>query len=56
MSINIINKMLSNYDYPLSKVILLGYKVLELKLFSFGKLSFEILKKGDLKLFNNFFF
>ncbi len=49
--------MLSHYDYLLRrKVILLGYKVLELKLVSFGKSSLESFKKGELKLFYKFVF
>ena len=38
------------------KLNLLGYKVLELKLFSFGKISLRSFKEGDLKLFNKFVF
>ena len=52
-----INRMLSYYDYlSRRKVILLGYKVLELKLVGFGKLSLESFKKGDLKLLYKFIF
>ena len=38
------------------KVILLAYKVLELRIVSFGKISLERFKEGDLKLFNKFVF
>ena len=38
------------------KLNLLGYKVLELILFSFGKISLRSFKEGDLKLFNKFVF
>ena len=38
------------------KVILLGYEVLELRIISFGKISFGSFKEGDLKLFNKFVF
>ncbi len=49
--------MLSHYDYlSIRKIILLGYKVLELKLVSFGKSSLESFKKGELKLFYKFVF
>ena len=36
------------------KLHLLGYKVLELKIVSWGKISLESLKEGDLKLFSKF--
>ena len=35
---------------------LLGFKVLELKIISFGKISLGSFKEGDLKLFNKFVF
>ena len=35
---------------------LLGYKVLELKIVSFWKISLGSFKEGDLKLFNKFIF
>ena len=38
------------------KLNLLGYKVLELKIVSFGKISLESLKESDFKLFNKFVF
>ena len=38
------------------KLNLLGYKVLELKIVSFGKISLGSFKEGDLKLFNKFVF
>ena len=38
------------------KLNLLGYKVLEFKIVSFGKISLRSFKKGDLKLFNKFIF
>ena len=48
--------MISYYKNSLrGKEILLGYKVLELKIVGFGKLSFESFNKGDLKLFNKIF-
>ena len=36
------------------KGILLGYKVLELRIVILGKISLGTFKKGDLKLFNKF--
>ena len=49
--------MFSHYDYlSRRKAILLGYKVLELKLVNFGKSSLESFKKGELKLFYKFVF
>ena len=38
------------------KLNLLGYKLLELKIVSFGKISHGSFKVGDLKLFNKFVF
>ena len=38
------------------KVILLGYKFLELKIVSLGKISLGGFKEGDFKLFNKFVF
>ena len=38
------------------KLNLLGYKVLELKRLSFGKISLGSFKEGDFKLLNKFFF
>ena len=38
------------------KVILLGYKVLELKIVGFGKILLGSLKESDLKLFSKFIF
>ena len=38
------------------KLNLLGYKVLELKIVSFGKISLGSFKEGDLKLLNKFVF
>ena len=38
------------------KLNLLGYKVLGLKIVSFGKISYRSFKEGDLKLFNKFVF
>ena len=38
------------------KVILLGYKVLELRIFSLREISIGIFKAGDLKVFNKFVF
>ena len=38
------------------KVILLGYKVLELKIVSLGEISLGSSKEGNLKLFNRFVF
>ena len=38
------------------KLNLLGYKVLELKIVSFGKISLVSFKEGDLKLLNKFVF
>jgi len=44
--------MLYYYDnYSIRKSILLGYKVLELKIVSSGKISPGTFKEGDLKLF-----
>ena len=36
------------------KGILLGYKVLELRIVCFGKISLGTFKEGDLELFNKF--
>ena len=38
------------------KEILLGYKLLELKIVSFGKITLGCFNKGDFKLFNKNFF
>ena len=38
------------------KAILLGYKVLELKIVSLGKILLVNSREGDLKLFNKFVF
>ena len=38
------------------KLNILGYKVLEFKIVSLGKISFGSFKEGDLKLFNKFVF
>ena len=49
--------MLSYYENSSRrKEILLGYKLLELKIFSFGKITLGFYNKGDFKLFNKNFF
>ena len=49
--------MISYYENSsIRKEILLGYKVLELKIVSFGKTIFGCFKRGDLKLLNKKFF
>ena len=49
--------MISYYENSSKrKEILLGYKVLGLKIVSFGKTILGCLKRGDLKLFNKKFF
>ena len=49
--------MISYYENPsIRKEILLGYKVLELKIVSFVKITLGCFKRGDLKLFNKKFF
>ena len=49
--------MISYYENSsIRKEILLGYKVLELKIFILGKIILECFKKVDLNLFNKKFF
>tara|TARA_B100000900_G_scaffold228276_1_gene193810 strand:- start:297 stop:443 length:147 start_codon:yes stop_codon:yes gene_type:complete len=48
--------MISYYENSsMRKEVLLGFKVLELKIVSIGKTTLGCFKKGDLKLFNKNF-
>ena len=48
--------MISYYEnFSIRIEILLGYKVLELEIVSFGKITLGCFKRGDLKLLNKKF-